>query len=760
MKKIFSLALLSIAALGIGSLMSVKESRVSRADPEPEPVPVLSLQTIYDYNFDNFENGSVTPQQVFDDGLLWVEGDYVDSVVKSQDLGGGTSMKVLDMTVINVDGGNYARMMGIGSGGLANLVSMRGYELSMYLDLSQVTATSELYIEYKASNFWTGVIIKNGQLTPCDPTQIHNISYKNNIFTMSFTARPQAHQEPAGVRPYIFLTMANAENSDVVTVGNLTIKEAATYAERYEGYAVGTQAATDSKSDIVNVYNANLDYVKIDEDTDGNYLHIKHNNTSDEDVWKHFYFNRMDNLTSGHIYRAQMTVFEHNFKEMYIKYNDTNDMGTNTFLPNGTIAEWSNPSTYLTNVVWDGEFLSQDILFTSAKNSTWWPQFAVEFCVPANTELDVRIDDFYLYDVTALGSTQLKTYGADSFILGQEFSQKDLSVKYVRADGEEVDAELVTVNSDSYNKDVIGEYPINITAGDGLFTLTTSYQASVHNNVDHISMNTNPTKVQYEYNEELDLTGAKIDVVKENGEESIVDVTADMVSGYNKQGFGQQTVTVTYGGKSTTFVVEVLDHATSISMKSNPTKTQYKYGEELDLTGAVLVLNKTSGATEDVDVTAAMVSGYNKNQLGQQTITVTYQTFTTTFQVTVVDYIASIAMKTNPTKVEYVAEDELDISGAVITVTMASGATQDVNVTAAMVSGFIKGKGGEQTITVTYEGKTTSFKVTVNLPDPEPQVEPKPEKKGCKSSIVATSAIISIISLAGFGLLAFRKKED
>ena len=45
---------------------------------------------------------------------------------------------------------------------------------------------------------------------------------------------------------------------------------------------------------------------------------------------------------------------------------------------------------------------------------------------------------------------------------------------------------------------------------------------------------------------------------------------------------------------------------------------------------------------------------------------------------------------------------------------------------------------------------------------PEPEVEPQPEqpaKKGCRSSVLAASALISTLALAGFGLLLSKKKE-
>lgn len=76
--------------------------------------------------------------------------------------------------------------------------------------------------------------------------------------------------------------------------------------------------------------------------------------------------------------------------------------------------------------------------------------------------------------------------------------------------------------------------------------------------------------------------------------------------------------------------------------------------------------------------------------------------------------VSSIAMKTQPTKTTYSTGDELDVTGAVITATYSDSTTADVNVTAAMCSGFDSSTTGEKTVTVTYQTKTTTFTVTVS----------------------------------------------
>ena len=68
---------------------------------------------------------------------------------------------------------------------------------------------------------------------------------------------------------------------------------------------------------------------------------------------------------------------------------------------------------------------------------------------------------------------------------------------------------------------------------------------------------------------------------------------------------------------------------------------------------------------------------------------------------------------TAPMKTEYTAGEELDLDGMKITAKYSDGTTKDIAVTDCEVSGYDKAKTGEQTVTVTYEGKTATFKVTV-----------------------------------------------
>ena len=116
--------------------------------------------------------------------------------------------------------------------------------------------------------------------------------------------------------------------------------------------------------------------------------------------------------------------------------------------------------------------------------------------------------------------------------------------------------------------------------------------------------------------------------------EEDVPMTASMVSGFNKTKEGTQTIKVEYKGLQGSFQVKVIDKIKGISINTLPNKVDYKYGQNLDLTGATIAVVKTSGI-HIVTVTKDMVSGYNAKQPGTQVITINYSGFTTEFVVTV-----------------------------------------------------------------------------------------------------------------------------
>lgn len=75
----------------------------------------------------------------------------------------------------------------------------------------------------------------------------------------------------------------------------------------------------------------------------------------------------------------------------------------------------------------------------------------------------------------------------------------------------------------------------------------------------------------------------------------------------------------------------------SITVKTPPITTEYvQMQDELDLLGATITLTYSDGSTKDEVITADMISGFSNQNLGDITLTVTYEGKTATFTVKII----------------------------------------------------------------------------------------------------------------------------
>lgn len=269
-----------------------------------------------------------------------------------------------------------------------------------------------------------------------------------------------------------------------------------------------------------------------------------------------------------------------------------------------------------------------------------------------------------------------------------------------------------------------------------------------------------PTKLEYKYNEDLDLTGGTVKKVMASGvEQTAESLTSDMISGYDKTTLGVQGITVTYAGVSNTnaFQVEVKDYVTGISIK-NPDrlKTQYQYGDEITVgdkeTGAKLYIQVDyAGGTPStpVELTKSMISGFNMTQLGTQQVTVTYEGMTTKYSINVSDYVKGIDIVKEPTKKVYKLGETLDTTGLVVRNVMASDETAGSTLTASeyTISALDSTTTGGKTITITKTGTTftDTFNVVVIDPVSDMQINELPKTEytfGDSLSLTGGSIIV------------------
>ena len=276
---------------------------------------------------------------------------------------------------------------------------------------------------------------------------------------------------------------------------------------------------------------------------------------------------------------------------------------------------------------------------------------------------------------------------------------------------------------------------------------TKSFGITVINQTSSMTIKTLPNKLEYKYGEQLDLTGGTIEF-KQGNETKILNITKDMVTGYNSKKIGNQTLTVTYEGLTQEFIVNVKDYITKLKLEK-PEKTDYEYGENLDLTGGTISIITASGKVDEkTDMTASMISGYDKTKEGTQTITVEYKGLQGKFQVSVKDKIKAISLNNEPNKINYKNGEALDITGATIDIIKSSG-INTIPVTYEMISGYNPQNSGLQVVTITYKGFKTKFLVLVaekeEVKEPEQEeIKEEPKQEEIKQEETKTEIIKTV----------------
>ena len=196
-----------------------------------------------------------------------------------------------------------------------------------------------------------------------------------------------------------------------------------------------------------------------------------------------------------------------------------------------------------------------------------------------------------------------------------------------------------------------------------------------------IKVTKTPTRINYIEGQNFDSSGMEITATYNDGTTKVV--TGYTITDGEKLTRGKTKVTINYTEsgvtKTTTQAIKVTAISlSSIAVKTKPTKTSYYVGDTLDLKG--LVLEGTNNNGSKFDITSGYTANVEKlNTAGKQTITVTYNGKTTTFEVTVMAIeLSSIEITNGPTKAKYVEGENFDNTGMKITAKYNNGSTKEV----------------------------------------------------------------------------------
>lgn len=155
---------------------------------------------------------------------------------------------------------------------------------------------------------------------------------------------------------------------------------------------------------------------------------------------------------------------------------------------------------------------------------------------------------------------------------------------------------------------------------------------------------TNPDIIAYKKGEQLDLTGLKVEAIYSNGEEVEIpktDYEIDIEEGEILEEVGEKEITIKYQEMEKSFIITVTEEIITptlnkIVITEEPSKKEYKQGEELDLSGLKVEAVYIDGTREPIiNYITNPKEGEKLTEVGDKRITIEYGGMEDSFVVTV-----------------------------------------------------------------------------------------------------------------------------
>ncbi|MGI6265219.1 MAG: bacterial Ig-like domain-containing protein [Acutalibacteraceae bacterium] len=239
-----------------------------------------------------------------------------------------------------------------------------------------------------------------------------------------------------------------------------------------------------------------------------------------------------------------------------------------------------------------------------------------------------------------------------------------------------------------------------------------------------IAIATPPSRTAYALGEPLDPTGLTLTVTYSDKTTETVS-SGFVVENWTASQTGTFPITVWYDVFTVDFNVTVSREIAEVMLVEPPDKTAYTVGESLDLTGLTLDVRYNDG--EIVRITDGFTApDWVAATAGEQTVTVNYEGYDVSFDVTVERQLLEITIDQPPFKTEYALWESVDPTGLTLKLHYTDG---DEYVTEGIdVDMWTASKVGEHEIGVRYGEWSGSFTVNVPLVITGVQIESMPDK--------------------------------
>ena len=203
-----------------------------------------------------------------------------------------------------------------------------------------------------------------------------------------------------------------------------------------------------------------------------------------------------------------------------------------------------------------------------------------------------------------------------------------------------------------------------------------------------IEVTEEPVKVSYDYGEEFDARGLVISSVYSDETKEILPSTEYTLAGYDAFAPGEQEITVTYQPDkdnaeqvfTASFNVTVAEAGiASIYIYAKPTKLEYERNESFDPAGLVVLAIYEDDSYDQIPSALLSLSKPDMSTSGKKTVTVTYGSFTESFEINVkVPTIKKLVVEVYPEKTIYNLNENFSTKGLKVSYLMSDKSYDEV----------------------------------------------------------------------------------
>lgn len=248
-------------------------------------------------------------------------------------------------------------------------------------------------------------------------------------------------------------------------------------------------------------------------------------------------------------------------------------------------------------------------------------------------------------------------------------------------------------------------------------TIVCGFSACEKKEIYGVYVSTPPTKVLYYQGENLDMSGCKITVRVSDGNDFEVDVSNEMVSGFNTS-LGSHTLVITYINDGVSYIttqkIQVTTHKAVSGEIINMPSATFVEGQVIKFDDFKAMITFTDGIVAERGITSFSIS-HQTAELGLDCVTLTMDSVKFSIPVTVVEKeLSGIQITRLPYKNEYIEGENVDLDGLIVKEIYNDGSI-GLDITDYEITDYkLKAGANEITISTKLYGKVYTATFSVN----------------------------------------------